>query len=230
MKATRNMIAGIALLMSATSAISQEAINRTILGVDKSGSSTFLYERHSADAAANYVYDYITDLTPPHDLLMISVGDTGMAERDIHIRASVAERRASSPRRMAEQFGGYFRALPQLISEGAIAPDDTTSLVEFFQSLEDICSEAPTRIILFSDAVEWSTTVDGRAFLNGTASLPTPSSSFLSGCHVEIHGVGQLREGLASDGLERRLKPIWRSWLTEAGAESVRLTGSFTRF
>lgn len=143
MIATRNMIAGIALLMSATSAISQETINRTILGVDKSGSSTFLYERHSADAAASYVNDYIAGLAPPHDLLMISVGDTGMAERDIHIRAKVTERRASNPRRMAEQFGGYFRALPQLISHGAIAPDDTTSLVEFFQSLEDICSEAP---------------------------------------------------------------------------------------
>ena len=226
----KTVFATLAFLAGTTSALAQDAVFRTILGIDVSGSSTFLYEQASADAAARYVHDYIADLDTPHDLLMISVGDPGLAQRAIDIRATVTERRATSPEHMAGQFGGYFGAMPSLVQSGQLTADDTTSLVAFFQSVEPICSSGSTRVILFSDGVEWSAEVDGRAFLDGAASLPAPTHEFLSGCYVELHGVGQLKADLDSSGLEARLIPIWRDWMTAAGADSVRVTGSFFTF
>ena len=156
---------------------------------------------------------------------MISVGDVGMANHSISVRATVTNHRASSARRLATHFDGLFRSLPTL----QLTEDKTTSLVEFFQSLEGACASAPTQVIVFTDGIEWSAAVDGRAFVAGKATLPEPKRPFLKGCRVEMHGVGQLRKGSRSDSLQH-VAPQWRSFLEAAGADAVKVTGAFFDF
>lgn len=207
---------------------------RTIIGVDISGSSTFTTEQHSANEAGRYVQTYVLGLeTLPHDLMLVSLGDAGLAQRAIDVRVTLTNRRATDPRRMAGQFGGYLGALPSLIESGQLQSDDSTSLLSFFRSLEPVCAaggEQETRVILFTDGIEWSDEVQGRGFLDGRVDLPDPSRPFLQGCAVEMHGIGQLRADLNAAGLEERLIPIWRDWLNAAGADSVTVTGSFFNF
>lgn len=217
-------------LMVAAMASAQESVPRTITATDISSSSTFLFDRHSADAAGDYIQAYIASLNHSHQLIMVSVGDVGLGRRQINIGATVTENRASSAKRLGQQFGGYFRSLPGLVQGGEITPQNTTSIIAFFRSLARVCAEGNTTVILFSDGVEWSSTVDGQAFVNGTVSLPTPDHQFLTGCRVEMHGVGQLKATLNSDGLEERLIPEWEIFLKAAGADSVLITGSFFTF
>lgn len=217
-------------LTVATMANAQEIVTRTITAADISGSSTFLYDPHSANAAGDYIQAFIAGLSHPHQLIMVSVGDVGLGRRQIDIRATVTENRASSAERLGQQFGGYFRALPGLVADDTITPQNTTSIIAFFRSLTRVCAEGNTTVILFSDGVEWSSTVDGQAFVDGSISLPVPAQPFLTGCHVEMHGVGQLKATLNSDGLEERLIPQWEVFLEAAGADAVLVTGSFFNF
>ncbi len=212
------------LLTLAASAEAQDT-PRTIFGVDVSGSSTFLVDQNSADAAGAFVENYIAALDPPHALTMTSVGDAGLARRIIDIRATVTKSRASSAKKLAPQFGGYFRSLPGLVEGGKIAAQDTTSLIAFFQSLEPVCAAGNATVVVFSDGLEWSATLDGRALAAGKKTLPKPESAFLTGCHVKLLGVGQVKSALDGGGLAERLIPQWRAYLTEAGAEPVTVVG-----
>lgn len=216
------------LVFAATSspALAQEA-ERTIFGVDISGSSTFLVDQTSADAAGAFVEKYVAGLDAPHELRMVSVGDAGLARRVIDVKATVTKNRASSARKLAPQFGGYFRGLPAMAANGQIAPQGTTSLVGFFLSLKPFCAKGNTAVIVFSDGVEWSSTVDGRALVAGKASLPKPDNAFLKGCSVTMLGIGSVKGSLDSDALEGRLVPQWESFLTEAGADAVVINGAF---
>lgn len=207
------------------------AQGRTIIGVDISGSSTFTSEQHSATEAGRYVQTYVQGIDSlPHDLMFVSLGDAGLAQRAIDVRVTLTNRRATKPRRMGIQFGSYLSALPDLMASGQLQPDDSTSLVSFLRSLEPVCATGDSTVILFTDGVEWSREVQGRGFLDGRLDLPKPDRPFLQGCAVEMHGVGQLRADQNASGLEERLVPIWRDWLNAAGAHSVRVTGSFFNF
>lgn len=204
---------------------------RTIIGVDISGSSTFSTEQHSANEAGRYVSDYVLGLeTLPHDLMLVSLGDAGLAQRAIDVRVTLTNRRATSPRRMGSEFGNYLSAIPSLLSSGQLQADNSTSLLSFFRSLEPVCATGGSAVMLFTDGIEWSDEVQGRGFLDGRLGLPAPNHPFLQGCTVEMHGLGQLRADQNAAGLEERLIPIWRDWLTAAGADDVRVTGSFFNF
>jgi hypothetical protein len=218
------------LLIAASIANAQESAPRTILGIDISGSSTFLYDRHSGDVAGSYVQALISRLDAPHQLIMVSVGDVGLGRRQIDVRATITESRASNAATLSQQFGGYFRSMPDLVADGAITAQSTTSIIACFRSRTRVCAEGETTVILFSDGVEWSAAVDGQAFVDGTVDLPIPDQAFLSGCRIEMQGVGQLKATLNSDGLEERLIPQWEAFLNAAGADSVLVTGSFFNF
>ncbi|MEP2890915.1 hypothetical protein [Tateyamaria sp.] len=225
----------VSLCMSLSSIAPTQAAERTIIGVDISGSSTFTTEQHSADEAARYVSDYVLGLeSMPHDLMLVSLGDAGLAQRAVDVRVTLSNRRATSPRRMGPQFGSYLSAIPGLMASGQLEEDGSTSLLSFLRSLEPVCgsSNTPgdTRVMLFTDGIEWSDEVQGRGFLDGHVSLPAPTRPFLDGCAVEMHGLGQLRADRNAAGLEERLIPVWRDWLTAAGADEVKVTGSFFNF
>lgn len=215
-----------AIITAASVAEAQEAV-RTILGSDISGSSTFAYDQHSADAAGAFVQKYVAGLGPPHDLHMVSVGDAGLGRRVIDIKATVTKSRESSAKRLAAQFGGYFRSLPGMVSRGEIVPQGTTSLIAFFHSLEPLCATGDTAVIVFTDGVEWSASVDGEALVAGTVSLPKPERAFMKGCSVSVLGVGQVKSTLDAGTLEERLSPQWQQYLTEAGATPVTVGGGF---
>jgi len=223
----RSLILATTIMAGAVVAQAQDETSRTIYGVDISGSSTFLHEQLSADRAARHMEGQIAVLPNGHDLWLISIGDPGMGKRAIDIRTKISKRRQSRADRMAKTYGGYIRALPELVQNGTIKAQDSTSIIDFFYAVEPICSAGNTRLILFTDAVEYSHEVDGKALMAGRAHLPKPSRPMLKGCHVEMHGVGQLKSSLKPGSLERRLIPLWRDWLKAAGASSIRVTGSF---
>lgn len=212
-------------LLAAASPVAAQETPRTIFAVDVSGSSTFLVDQHSADAAGAFVENYVAGLEAPHDLVMVSIGDAGLARRIIDVKATVTKRRASSAKRLAPLFGGYFRGLPGMAKRGEIAAQGTTSLIAFLYSLEPVCAAGNTTVMAFTDAIEWSSTVDGRAFAAGKVTLPEPGSAFLKGCHVTLLGVGQVRSTLESNGLAARTIPQWRAYLTAAGADPVTVIG-----
>lgn len=212
------------LTLISSTALAEEAM--TMFGIDISGTSTFLVDQNSANAAGAFVERYIAGLEAPHALALVSVGDEGLARRTINIRATVTKHRATSPRRLAPQFGGHVRSLPRLFAEGKIPAQNTTSLIAFFQSLEPVCKRGNATAIVFSDGLEWSAAVDGRAFAAGKIGLPKPATAFLKGCDVQLLGVGQVKEGLEAGGLAERLIPVWRDYLTEAGADTVTVIGS----
>jgi len=221
----------LSLPLTAPTQAAEDKIIRTIIGVDISGSSTFTSEQHSADEAGRYVSDYVLGLESlPHDLMLVSLGDAGLAQRAVDVRVTLSNRRATKPRRMGPQFGSYLSAIPGLMESGQLEPDDSTSLLSFLRSLEPVCKAGDSMIMLFTDGIEWSDEVQGRGFLDGHVSLPAPTRPFLAGCAVEMHGVGQLRADRNAAGLEERLIPIWREWLTDAGADEVKVTGSFFNF
>ena len=198
----------------------------SILAVDISGTSTFLHDPRSAEAAGAWIERYIAGLEAPHDLRMLSLGDAGLAHRQIDVAATVTELRATSAARLAPEFGGYFRSLPQLAADGKIDVQGTSSILAFLHSVEPVCQQGNATVVLFTDGLEWSSTVDGKAFFEGSVGLPTPDRPFLTGCSVIMNGVGQLKASFSSDGLEERLVPEWRTYLEAAGATSVTVTGS----
>ncbi len=198
----------------------------SVLAVDISGTSTFLHDPRSAEAAGAWIERYIAGLEAPHDLRMLSLGDAGLAHRQIDVAATVTELRATSAARLAPEFGGYFRSLPQLTADGKIDVQGTSSILAFLHSVEPVCQQGNVTVVLFTDGLEWSSTVDGKAFFEGSVGLPTPDRPFLTGCSVIMNGVGQLKASFSSDGLEERLVPEWRTFLEAAGATSVTVTGS----
>lgn len=229
-KAVKPMAAALCLTASVL-ANPVNAEGRTVIGVDISGSSTFTSEPHSAAEAGRYVQAYVERIeTLPHDLMLVSLGDAGLAQRAIDVRVTLTHRQATKPRRMGPQFGGYLATLPGLMEHGELQPDDSTSLLSFLRSLAPVCAAGNTTVILFTDGIEWSAEVQGRGFLDGRVSLPPPNRPFLKGCAVEMHGLGQLRADQHASGLEERLIPIWTDWLHAAGADEVKVTGSFFNF
>lgn len=218
------------LTLAASATTAQEDIRATLFAVDISGSVGHLFDQIVADETAEYVEDYIAGLEHPHRLWMLSFGEPGLAHRIINIKANVSDRRASNARTLSAQFGSYFRALPGLVQSGDLSPQNTTSIIEFLEAIEPVCARVGTRIIMFTDGIEWSSTVDGRALMSGATSLPTPRDEYLRGCHVEMLGVGQVKGTLSAEGLAGRLVPQWEEFLKAAGADSVLVTGSFFNF
>jgi len=214
--------------LTGSPALAQDAA-RSLMAVDISGSSTFLVDQNSADDAGEFVEKYIAGLEAPHDLYMVSVGDVGRARRVIDVRATVTKTRASSARKLAKQFGAFFRSLPSISQRGDLKAQGTTSLVAFLRSLKPLCAGGAS-VMIFSDGIEFSSKVDGNAFAAGKVSLPKPDSAFLTGCSVTMLGIGQVKSTLSSDGLEERLAPEWEKFLADAGANPIAVRGAFFAF
>lgn len=218
------------LALAAGAATAQDDVSATLFAVDISGSVGHLFDQIVADETAEYVEDYVARLDHPHRLWMLSFGEPGLANRIINIKANVSDRRASNARTLSAHFGGYFRALPGLVQSGDLTPQNTTSIIEFLEAIEPVCARGGARLVMFTDGIEWSSTVDGRALMSGDASLPAPRDEYLRGCHVEMLGVGQVKGTMSAEGLEGRLVPQWKEFLEAAGAETVLVTGSFFNF
>lgn len=217
-------------LLAGSQAAAQNNVTATMFPVDISGSAGQLFDQVVADEIAEYVEGYIADLDDPHRLWMLSFGEPGLAHRAINIKATVTDRRASNARTLSAQFGAYFRALPGLVQSGDLAPQNTTSIIEFLHAIEPVCARGGTRVIMFTDGVEWSATVDGPSLMSGAVTLPMPDEPFLTGCRIEMHGVGQVKGTMSAEGIAGRLIPQWEAFLDAAGADTVLVTGSFFNF
>ena len=218
------------LLFASAAVNAQSDVSSTMFATDISGSVGHLFDQIVADEIAEYVEGYIAKLDHPHRLWMLSFGEPGLAHRVVNIKATVTGRRASSARTLSGQFSSYFRSLPGLVENGDLTPQSTTSIIDFFRAIGPVCARGGTRVIMFTDGVEWSSTVDGPALMSGAVKLPMPTSEFLNGCHVEMHGIGQVKGSVSADGLVQRLIPQWEQFLQSAGADSVLVSGSFFNF
>ena len=229
MKLKSSLLAA-SFLVAASAALAQEDVNSTMFAVDISGSVGHLFDQIVADETAEYVGGYIAGLDNPHRIWMLSFGEPGQAHRLINIKAMVTERRGSNARALSAQFGAYFRALPGLVQSGDLTPQNSTSIIEFLHALKPVCAREKTRIIMFTDGIEWSAAIDGPGLMNGSVTLPMPNEKFLSGCQIEMLGVGQVKGTMSAEGLAGRLIPQWEAFLGAAGADAVRVMGSFYNF
>ena len=202
-----------------------------IIGIDISASAPITIDHGVAAGAAAYLERYVRGLDAGTRLYVLSVGDAGIAARAINLKATLGRRTQDRPEIIARQLSNYVQSLPDLIASGRLEAQGSTSLVDFLEGFEaQDCEVTPTRIILFTDGVESSSRVSDRAMVAGKMALPHPAGPYLTGCTVEMRGVGQLRSGAGSEGLYARLKPLWQAYFKAAGASKAvisREIGSF---
>ena len=127
--------------------------------------------------AGYYVQSYIGGINElPHDLMLVSLGDAGLAQRSIDVRVTLTNRCATKPRRMGTQFDGYLTALPQLMESGQLQADESTSLVSFLRSVGPICAAGKSKIILFTDGINGRMRCKAEASLMGALICPCPTA------------------------------------------------------
>lgn len=208
-----------ALVVSSSDARAGEP--RTIIGLDISGSSTFAEDTSSARAAALYVEEYVRDLSPPHNIQIVSVGTEGLGALQIDVRVRVENSRRGRPKRVARAVGGLVASIPSLVDEGRVKTQMRTSLLAFFEGTSDLC-DGQTTIILFSDGLETGRTSPS-ALASGKGSLPLPRHRILEGCRVEMLGVGSQKASLNSQNIAQRLAREWTGYLRAAGADPIKV-------
>lgn len=202
----------------------------TIIGLDISDSVPLAMSQTIANQVAGTIETHILGLPAGHRIRVLSMGDSGAAKREIDYRQEIGTKARSKARMVAQDIGGRIRSIPGMVKAGKLSQQTSTNIVEFLQSLDTLdCHAEPVSIILVTDGVEWSSRVDGRKIIAGTAKIPAPSGRVLDGCNVAMYGVGQQRADWSSDGLYDRLKQQWRSFIEDAGAASVDIFYNFER-
>jgi hypothetical protein len=193
----------------------------TIIGLDISDSAPLALSQAIANKVAGTIEAHIRDLPPGHRIRILSMGDSGVAKREIDYRQEIGTKARSKARIVAQDIGARIRSIPGMVKAGKLSQQTSTNLVEFLHSLKSLdCHAEQVNVILVTDGIEWSSRVDGRQIIAGTAKIPAPSGRVLDGCSVDMYGVGQQRGDWNSDGLYDRLEPQWRAFLEEAGASA----------
>lgn len=195
----------------------------TVIGLDNSESFPVFTNKSIARAAAATAADAISDLKPGDRVIIRSFGLAGVAPRQIDIEVVIGKKGQSRPNRVAKAVAGLIRSLPERVERGDIQVQSRTNIIGFIQGLAPSldCDAVPTRLILFTDSIEWSTQVRGDDLVAGKASLPISSAPDLKGCSVEMYGIGQQTAALGTDSLWfPRLEAQWSAFFDAAGVDS----------
>lgn len=218
----------IALLLAATVAAgpltAQAAPAQTlIVVVDISESAPLAFDPVMAQDAGAFVEAAVGRMNSGDTVRLRSLGTDGLSSGQIRIDVDLVQK--YRPHLAAPLLGGLIGSLPERVARGEVKPQPTSAIVSFLEATGSglDCRARPTRIVLFTDGIEWSTHLTGRELLAGTKRLPAPSGPILQGCMVEMRGIGQQRSGLRSDG---RWLPVlrseWSRFMTSAGVASFK--------
>lgn len=222
----RNMISTLALVMSmATSSLADEVW----IAVDTSDSFPLLLEDDVALRAGQTVAESIRVLKAKDEVFLRSFGEAGVSATQIHINARIGGR--VKPQAAARDIQKLFASLPELVRQGTMTIEKRTNVMGWLERIGPLlnCQDTPTRVIVFTDAIEWSSAIKGSELLQG-APLPSPSGKILDGCHVEFWGVGQQQKKFGNDDRWYPiLKAAWEPFMQQAGAASFKAYADFSR-
>ena len=209
-------------LMAGSTLCAGAGPNQSVMFVfDMSDSAPVAIDLNVARSAGNYVQKYIQGMAPGDAVKIRTLGTAGVAAQQVYINADLGKRAASRPRRIAQQIGELVRSLPRLAVSGQIEIQNRTNIVGFLEAVAPSlnCETTPTRLVIFSDGIEWSAQVNGNDLLAGNAELPPPSGPILKGCVIEMRGLGQQNIRLGTDSRWfPLLRAQWTQFFTAAGA------------
>ncbi|MBO6814527.1 MAG: hypothetical protein JJ891_06685 [Rhizobiaceae bacterium] len=173
--------------------------------------------------AGSTVANVVSDMEPGDTVRLRSLGLAGAAARQIKVDVKLGRKARSRPDRIGPVLGQIVASIPQRVERGDLQIQTETNIVGFLEALESSldCDNVETRIVLFTDAIEWTSYFSGQEFLDGKIKLPEPSGPILKGCHVEMRGMGQLSPKFKTDSRWfPYLKTQWRVFFDAAGVIS----------
>lgn len=211
----------------ASPAAAQELV---VFAFDMSTSAPVAVDANIARTSGSYAASMVTAMQPGDKIMLRSLGTAGLAAQQIKIDVMIGRKANSRADRIAPAIGDLIASLPEHVARGDIETQPQTNIVGFLEALAPSldCPATPTRIVIFSDGIEWSTQVRGDDLLAGTADLPSPSGPILEDCIVEMRGLGQVTlEG----GTDARWFPLlrtqWQSFFEAAGVAQFSAYAAF---
>jgi len=184
--------------------------NATMLtiGIDMSGSNPVLSSPDIAVASGRLVKSRIAALEPGDVVVLKTLGNLSAANARSE-RFLISKR---NQMKVAAQIAGYVATLPAK----KLAGQESTNLVAWYEFGEFDCAHHGA-ILTISDAIEGSAEISAKQFLSGKP-LPKPKTPFLTGCAVQIVGLGTDTDGRLTPVQTRHIRNTWQSWMTAAGA------------
>lgn len=217
-----------AAIMAATS-LTPVSAAELIIGIDLSDSSPLTLEDAVAKRAAKTVALAASKMKRGDIIKLRSFGEPGVSETQIHETVKLTGRKRAS--KVAKQVQTFIASLPQLVRDGKIRIENRTNALGWLEltgPVFECSSSGRDRMMILSDGIEWSGTIKGQQLLEG-APLPPPSHNLLSGCRVEMWGVGQQQRKFGNDA---RWYPIlrksWKTYMELAGVASFEAYGVYS--
>ena len=176
--------------------------------LDLSASNSFPGDKAFVDATIRMAIIEIAELEEGDTVVVQTIGELSGKNLDV-FRRRIDRRQPKE--KVIREVALYLRSF----EDREIAKQLDTNLLGYFYLYKRDCA-AGDRIFLVTDGLESSSLVDDGDFLQGKASLPSPSSKFLSGCHVHMFGIAQQSDRLTLTSV-LHIVDEWTRWTTEAG-------------
>lgn len=188
--------------------ISIGASARTLtIGIDLSASNPLLTHDNFAYMASKYARDEINKLENGDVVTVQTFG--GRENVDNILSGSYTISRRMKSEEIAGAVAAYLQSLPSQTEQS----QSSTNLLAWLEFGSGFNCNDKSQILLFTDAVESSSMVDGNAFVQGKEGLPKPDVD-LTGCHITFWGLGA---GFPHASV-KFIRNEWRSWSDQAGA------------
>lgn len=192
-----------------------------IFAFDISDSAPVATDRNIARQAGKTVRAITAALRPDDRVKLRSLGFAGAVETQIDVNVTLGRKVRSRADRIAPVLGRLVASFPERAERGEIEVQTRTNIIGFVEALAPSldCRNVDTRIVIFTDGIEWSTQVKGQDLVDGKADLPPPSGPILEGCVVEMRGLGQVAAKYQTDSRWfPRLRTQWTRFFEAAGA------------
>lgn len=196
----------IAVLLLGLTSMGASAKTLTI-GVDLSGSNPLLSHQNFAYMASLYAAEAINALKNGDVVTLKTFG----GREDVH---NILSGSYTITRRMkTEDVAGAVAQFLQSLPAEKERSQSSTNLIAWLEFGSGFNCTDDSQILLISDGLESSTTLDGGSFLQGKKGLPPPDVD-LSGCQIIFWGLGA---GFPH-GSVKFIRNEWRAWSDQAGA------------
>lgn len=177
------------------------------LAIDLSGSNPLLSHENYAYVASDYVAEKIRQLKSGDKVEVQGFGARGEPANMLNQTYEISRR--VRPEAVAAATTQFIRSLPSRkgISQGA------TEILGWIELHSDFGCPQGSHILILTDGVESSATMQAQKLAEGKAVLPEPDVS-LSGCSLTFYGVGA---GLPTH-MAKNIRAAWQTWAQNAGA------------
>lgn len=134
------------------------------------------------------------------------------------------------PNAAAAQVKTLITSLPKQVDEGNWPLSQQTEIAGWITETAKRmqCDKRKGVIVLYTDSVQWSNTVNGQALAEGKAKLPIYSKHY-SKCEVHVRGAGYFSGGKGAPyDVVQNLVKAWEDWIKASNyAPASSVSGSF---